>query len=180
MNDAPQRNSPRNGPHDRPRDVPRYLPHVEWPAYAYLPGRDPHPIVDARGHSYGERESTHEPLDPSDWSASDLYLRGADLYNHGYQWEAHEAWEALWHSAYDPVQHTYLQGLIQIAAAAVQQRLGHEPGRMRLTRRAVGRLRTVHEEHGAFYMGVHLPPLVLALEDYAATLGPPPLLWLRF
>lgn len=160
--------------------LPRYLAHVAWPPYAYLPGRDPHPIVDARGHSYGERESAIAPLDPSDWSASDLYLRGADLYNHGYQWEAHEAWEALWHSAYDPVQHTYLQGLIQVAAAAVQQRLGHEQGRVRLAQRGAARLRSVHEEHGAYYMGVHVPPFVQALETYALTACAPPVLWLRF
>lgn len=160
--------------------LPRYLPQVPWPPYAYLPGRDPHPIVDRRGHSYGDREASPPPFDPADWSASDLYLRGADLYNHGYHWESHEAWEAVWISAFDEVQHTYVQALIQVAASAVQQRLGRERGRVRLAQRAMERLQSVHEEHGAFYMGVHLPPLVQALEHYVAAAGEPPVLWLRF
>lgn len=27
---------------------------------------------------------------------SDAFLWGLDLFNHGYYWEAHEAWEGLW------------------------------------------------------------------------------------
>ncbi|TGQ49534.1 DUF309 domain-containing protein, partial [Mesorhizobium sp. M1C.F.Ca.ET.210.01.1.1] len=28
-----------------------------------------------------------------------MFRWGIDLFNHGYYWEAHEAWEPLWHAA---------------------------------------------------------------------------------
>lgn len=31
---------------------PRLLPKRPFPAYAYLPGRQPHPVRDPAGHSY--------------------------------------------------------------------------------------------------------------------------------
>ena len=50
-----------------------------------------------------------------------VFLYGVDLYNHGYLWEAHEAWEGLWHQAKrDALQAEFLQGLIQCAAAALK------------------------------------------------------------
>ena len=49
------------------------------------------------------------------------YLYGVDCYNHGYLWEAHEAWEGLWHQAKGTPAHAEcLQGLIQCAAAALK------------------------------------------------------------
>ncbi|WP_292396668.1 DUF309 domain-containing protein, partial [Mesorhizobium sp.] len=42
-----------------------------------------------------------------------------DLFNHGYYWEAHEAWEPLWHTAKQSTQHRlFFKGLILLAAAA--------------------------------------------------------------
>ena len=31
---------------------PRWLPQKSFPPYAYLPGREPHPVRDPTGHSY--------------------------------------------------------------------------------------------------------------------------------
>ncbi|MET2831203.1 DUF309 domain-containing protein [Mesorhizobium shangrilense] len=31
--------------------------------------------------------------------SSNAFRWGSDLFNHGYYWEAHEAWEPLWHAA---------------------------------------------------------------------------------
>ena len=42
--------------------------------------------------------------------------RGAELYNRGLYWEAHEAWEDLWLRLEDE-QKLFVQGLIQVAAA---------------------------------------------------------------
>jgi uncharacterized protein len=157
---------------------PRHLPLIAWPAYAYLPGRDPHPVLHEAGHSFGQREIAPAPVHPDCWSTCILYLRGVDLYNHGFHWEAHEVWEALWNAAYDDVQHDHLQGLIQAAAAAVQQRLGHEQGRARLASRAVARLRRVRQERGETYMGVELEDFASALESFAGSGNETPLLLL--
>ena len=82
----------------------RYLPERPFPAYAFLPGRDPHPTRDPRGHSYAEPEGEPHTWRPDEeWRENQEYLFGCDLYNAGYLWEAHEAWEDIWHpSKHDP------------------------------------------------------------------------------
>ena len=39
-------------------ELPRYAPDRDLPPYAFLPGRDPHPTRDPKGHSYA---SSAEP-----------------------------------------------------------------------------------------------------------------------
>jgi predicted metal-dependent hydrolase len=46
----------------------------------------------------------------------EVLARGADLFNRGLYWEAHEAWEELW-LALDDEPKLFVQGLIQVAAA---------------------------------------------------------------
>ncbi len=54
---------------------------------------------------------------PDAWPRELGHLHAIDLFNHGYWWEAHEAWESYWHAAVvgTPEHHT-LQALIQFAA----------------------------------------------------------------
>lgn len=99
--------------------APRYCSRP-FPAYRYVPGRFPHPTAHAAGHSYvapGEPHHRAEFFPPERWRESDDYLYGCDLYNHGYWWEAHEAWEGLWQlTDKGGVQGRFLQALIQVAA----------------------------------------------------------------
>ena len=69
------------------------------PPYTFVPGSWPHPRRDPRGHSFGSPEPEATPLDPAGWRDSAVYLRGIELFNGGYYWEAHEAFEALWNAA---------------------------------------------------------------------------------
>lgn len=156
----------------------RYAPERAFPRYAYLPGRDPHPTRDPAGHSHGLAEDPVEAPDPDDPAASEDYLYGIDLYNHGYHWEAHEVWEGLWHASADTVQRQHLQALIQAAAAGVQHRLGHDRGRGRLARRASERLRTVEREAGRRYMGIQVSQLATDLARFAFGENPIPRLYL--
>nr|WP_245472409.1 DUF309 domain-containing protein [Rhizobium jaguaris] len=71
---------------------PRLLPHRDFPDYAYLPGRQPHPVRDPAGHSYHVGPLPLAEIAPSD---SDSFAWGQDLFNHSYYWEAHEAWEGV-------------------------------------------------------------------------------------
>jgi len=85
---------------------PRYWPERSLPERAFIPGRGPKPAAAA------EQRAAY--LSAERWRDSAAYLWGVDLYNYGYAWEAHEAWEALWRAAKrDATQATYLQGLIQ-------------------------------------------------------------------
>jgi hypothetical protein len=111
-----------------PHDRPRYLPQEPFPPYAFVSGHQPHPISDPAGHSYGVSEQ--RTTDPEEaWASSRPYLRGLDLFNHGFYWEAHEAWEGLWkHIDRNDPRSAFLQGLIHLAAAGVKVREGKPAG----------------------------------------------------
>ena len=115
----------------------RYAPGRDFPPYAYLPGRDPHPTRDPEGHSYGTEETPPPYMPPEQWERNEEYLFGVDLYNAGYLWEAHEAWEDPWRAA--PPQSAdaaFLRGLIQCAAACLKVRRGRTDGARRIAARA--------------------------------------------
>lgn len=98
-------------------DPSRLAPQVPLPPYAYRPGLHPHPKRHSDGHMHGEVELRPQLPLPSAWPHELGHLHAVDLFNHGYWWEAHEAWESYWHAAAvgTPEHHT-LQALIQFAA----------------------------------------------------------------
>ena len=108
---------------------PRLAPDRPFPAYAYRPGHTPHPTRDPGGHSYGPHPDTPEPPDPENWRSCGDYLYGIDLFNHGFYWEAHEAWEGLWVACgrRGPTA-AFLQALINLAAAGFKARWGNPRG----------------------------------------------------
>lgn len=79
-------------------------------------------------------------LPPSRWAEQHAHLLAVDLFNRRFYWEAHEAWESLWARARDPRQRDFLQGLIQLAAALLQQRARRRTGMLALRARACGKL----------------------------------------
>src|SRR5688500_5761073 len=109
---------------------PRYCPQRPLPPYSYVPGRElPHPTSNPRGHSYGRHEPPAMPLAEETWRQNETWLYAIDLFNQGCYWEAHEAWEALWHAA-DRKGPTadLLKGLIKLAAAGVKASEGRPAG----------------------------------------------------
>src|SRR5207249_5173379 len=97
-------------------DLPRYLADVPLPPYTHVPGRTPHPVSDPRGHSFGHAPEPSAVPDPDDWRGCRAYLRGLDLFNHGFYWEAHEVWEGLWHACGRAGRTAdFPQGLIKLA-----------------------------------------------------------------
>ena len=149
----------------------RYAPERAFPAYAYLPGRDPHPTGDPRGHSYSNAaEAPAVYLPPADWRENADYLYGVDLYNHGFLWEAHEAWEGLWHQAkHDAPQAQFLQGLIQCTAAALKVPMDQPNGLVRLAEVGTARLERVAREASATFMGLDVPDFVRSFRTFAAS-----------
>jgi predicted metal-dependent hydrolase len=59
------------------------------------------------------------------------YLAGADHFNRGEYFEAHEVWEDLWHETPGP-DRRYIQGLIQAAVAVYHAGNGNARGARRL------------------------------------------------
>src|SRR5947209_5417022 len=99
------------------------------PSYAFVPGGPwPHPASSPMGHAFGLARGPVEPIGDGEWSKSAEYLRGVRLFNAGYYWEAHEAWEALWHAhGRSGATADVLKALIKLAAAGlkVRQRQTH-------------------------------------------------------
>ena len=128
-------------------NLPRYS-RRPFPAYRFQPFTGmPHPRNDPGGHSYGEEEEYLAEFDPEDWAACEPYLYGVDLFNHGYWWEAHEAWEGLWLVAgRDSLSGQFLQGLIQLAGAQLKRHGGVPRGAQMLTETAVEKLALGGEE----------------------------------
>jgi predicted metal-dependent hydrolase len=106
-----------------------------------------------------------EPWDPAvAWEKDRAWLRGMDLFDHRYYWEAHEAWEAIWHAV--PREDPYaelLQGLIQAAAFLLKQHMGHEAAAKRLQTVCLERLGTVVSTCGSPWRGVDLDRLIQVL-----------------
>ncbi|WP_084569638.1 DUF309 domain-containing protein [Mesorhizobium sp. LNHC229A00] len=140
---------------------PRLLPEKSFPSYAYLPGKYPHPVRDPLGHSYRSDPVT---VAVGEALGSDVFLWGIDLFNHGYYWEAHEAWEPLWQAAKQSAQHRlFFKGLILLAAAGVKIREGKRVAAARHATRAAGLFRQVVRVPGGLWeKALGMTPAALA------------------
>src|SRR4051794_21689442 len=99
----------------------RLVPDEPFPPYAFVPDRFPHPTSDSAGHSLGKEPPVPPQVDPESWQQCRPYLFGIDLYNGGYYWESHVAWESLWIACgRKGTVADLLKGLIKLAAAGVK------------------------------------------------------------
>jgi transposase len=124
------------------------------PPYSYVPGHEhPHPVTDPRGHSFGQasrpqitpEQVVRLPVDTASRRRALAALLAADpgwlsaiaLFNEGYAWESHEAWEQFWNvlGRTTPAARQ-VQGLIHLAAACVKIREGRPAGVARHAERA--------------------------------------------
>ena len=119
-----------------------------FPAYAYIPGQFPHPVRESNGHSFGQPEPHVNSFDIAQWQLCPVYTFGVDLFNAGFFWEAHEQWEALWHSAgrKGPIA-DFLKCLIKLAAAGVKHGEGKPVGVKRHLTRARALLADVRGQY---------------------------------
>ena len=109
--------------------VIRLVPGEPFPSYAYIPGRFPHPASDPAGHSYGVEPVVPEKVEPEKWRDCRPYLHGIDLFNAGFYWESHVAWESLWMACgRKGIVADFLKGLIKLAAAGVKTLEGKPEG----------------------------------------------------
>jgi uncharacterized protein len=153
---------------------PRLVPDEPLPPYSYVTGRFPHPTRDPGGHSFGHVPPPVEPLDPRGWRESRPYLFACDLFNHGYYWEAHEAWEGLWHACgRKGTTADFLKGLIKLAAAGVKAREGRPRGVASHAARAGSLFRAVrHQVDDPMYFGFDLDWLITIADDLGEHLLP--------
>ena len=143
---------------------PRYLPNEPLPPYAYLPRRAPHPTRDPAGHSFGHHLAPPAVPDPNRWDRCQPYLRGIDLFNYGYYWEAHEAWESVWHACGRiGLTADFLRALIRLAAAGFKAREGRPAG----VRRHAAAAAELFERAASIIGGEHPRHMGLCLTELA-------------
>lgn len=128
-------------------------PNSSLPPYTYVPG-GPWP------HPNRAREANGHPVPPPPVGViadSPLFRRGIELFDAGYYWEAHEAWEVLWHAAgrRGPTADV-LRGLIKLAAAGIKVRERREPGVRTHARRAAECFAAARRQGGAHQLGLDL------------------------
>lgn len=145
--------------------LPWYAKERSLPSYRFVPGLHPHPIRDPQGHSRrAVRAQVHPPWNPEGWKELEAYLRGVDLFNRFYFWEAHEVWEALWKSHRPETDAArFIQGLINLAAALLKLHMRQAPSSIKLWRAASDRLLPFRNRR---WMGIEVGPLLQEIEAY--------------
>jgi hypothetical protein len=100
-------------------DAPHRYSSRPLPQVAFVPG------VSTRADRPTAPPPRPGSVDLDALATNDDFRFGVDLFNHGFPWEAHEAWEPLWFAApRERPERALLQGLIHAAAAAVKAKAG--------------------------------------------------------
>jgi predicted metal-dependent hydrolase len=155
----------------------RMLPKRAFPPYSYVPGKFPHPTSDERGHSFGHVEPPCAAPAEEKWKVAgrgegfDPYVWGFELFNHGYYWEAHEVWEAVWHACERTgTKADLIKGLIKLAAAGVKAREGSREGVRRHLLRGADLFEHVDQAIGPEkrLLGIEPRDLAVKVRDLAA------------
>jgi uncharacterized protein len=122
------------------------------PLYTYVPG-GPWPHPNRAKEAGGDRDTW--PV--GDMADSPIFRRGMELFDAGYYWEAHEAWEVLWHAAgRRGATADVLRGLIKLAAAGIKVRERREPGVRTHARRAAECFAAARRQGGVHQLGLDL------------------------
>ncbi len=143
----------------------RYAPDHPLPPYVFVPGVNPHPKKSG-GHMEGVPEPVSPPLDPEKAWESEALRYALDLYNHGYFWESHVYFEALWnaHHRSGPVAE-FLKGMIKLGAMGVKLRAGSEgPVAQGHRDRAREIFEGVRDQAGEMFLGFDLRDILRELE----------------
>lgn len=93
---------------------------------------------------------------------SEFLRYSLDLLNHGYYWESHVYFEALWnaHERKGAVA-DFLKGMIKLGAAGVKMKTGQKVSADGHLARARELFQTVLDQKGEIFLGFHLKELML-------------------
>ncbi len=99
-----------------------------------------------------------------DWTRGEL-AEGLRCYHAEEFFAAHEHWELVWLKLPEP-EKSFLQGLIQVAAALYHLQRGNPEGTVSLLRAALGRL----DPHSPSFAGISVAPLCQEIREWLKTL----------
>jgi hypothetical protein len=101
------------------------------------------------------------PIEPQ--RAAELWQRGIAQFNRGEFFECHESWEEIWLAAPEPDK-TFLQGIIQVAAAFHHYRRGNLAGARSLLSEGLRKI----ERFPDGYRGIALESLRVTARHWSA------------
>lgn len=157
-------NQNQNEPQPRDENWPHYTIR-SFPSYRFIPGKNPHPRRNPRGHSYGIPETTPFKVESHLWHTSEDYLYGIDLFNFAYWWECHEILESLWNVfEHNTPEGRFFQGVIYLAASQLKRFMDSRLRGETLAKKAYDRFQ--HFE--GIYWGVRVDQLQTAIQEYLA------------
>ena len=99
-------------------------------------------------------------------TGNELFQKGVEQFNRGQFFEAHETWEEIWLAAAEP-ERTFLQGIIQVAAAFHHYQRGNRPGAQSLLEAGLNKLECFPPTH----RGIRLDELRAAGKRWVAELA---------
>jgi hypothetical protein len=141
----------------------------EFPSYTYVPGHWPHPTRHPDGHAVGEVEPPPVALVPDRWAECPEYLLGFRLFDAGYYWEAHEAWEGVWKaSPRAGAEENLLRGLAQFAAGALKVRQDKARTTHVFAKKCTARFERAMELGGSPFAGLDLEELIRRVAQFDA------------
>jgi predicted metal-dependent hydrolase len=94
----------------------------------------------------------YRELDERAMKESEQFRRGITLFNARKFFEAHEVWEELWLAESEP-EKTFLQGLIQVAAAFHHHGRGNSRGTQSLLAAGLAKLASFPDDHRGIALG---------------------------
>lgn len=127
------------------------------PTESYIPGKTSRPeSPPLSGENINPKNlSVDSPFE------NQFFLYGVDLFNHHFFWEAHEAWEEIWHLEEERELRDLLQGMIQLSGGFLKILQGNYRGARTLWAKARARL----TPELLCETGVHLEPHLRMIDD---------------
>jgi len=127
--------------------------------------RHTHHAMPARRHIPGSGSVPDRAVLDAAKSDPAAFAYGADLYNHGFFWEAHEVWEAVWMAATpNSARRQALRALIQMANACLKLAMGKRNAFERLA----AEVAEISPGEGLAHDGLDMAALSSAFARFAA------------
>lgn len=138
----------------------RLIPSLPFPSYVFIPGVNPHPKKEG-GHMEDQSDPVAEKIEFSSPEQSDFLRYSIDLLNHGYFWESHVYFEALW-NAHGRIGSTanFLKGMIKLGAAGVKININQKESAKGHFLRAKELFEIVMNAEGQYFLGFDLQHLI--------------------
>lgn len=141
------------------------MPAWPLPDYIFVPGANPHPKKSG-GHMEGLGDPVAGPIDRNHPESNEFLRFALDLYNHGYFWESHVYFEALWNAhGRTGSMADFLKGFIKLGAAGVKITIDQKVSAKGHFERARELFVDVMKSEGENFLGFDLKDIIGKIDE---------------